>query len=321
MTDLKLKKHLWRIVQWLFMLAILFFWGRAIWRNWDVLRAYPWRVSWIGLVLSFGALVLQALLLAALWRRVLTLMGVPLTWRQGNALWLQAQIARYVPGGVWEVAARVVMGRRLGVSGRVMSAVYGLELGLQMLSGGVFLLGALALRVERLRTTHLVLASAAALALLATLAPPVFNRLVNWGLRILRRPAVQVEATYSDIQRLFGGYLLAHLLSGLSFVLFLYGVEPVAWSQVPLLVLAYAGAWLAGQVAVFVPTGIGVREGALSLILGARYAFVTISTVALMYRIWIALRDLLIAFYGKWLDRNPLGPQDAGPLGHVRDDR
>ncbi len=298
------KKHLWRALQWLLVLTICFFWGRTIWRNWDVLAAYPWRVSWFGLAASFAALAAQALLLAALWRKALALTGVELAWREGNALWLQAQIARYVPGGVWEVATRVLMGRRLGVSGRIMSAVYGLELALQVLSGGVFLLGALALRTDRPPTFYLVLAAAALLGLLVVLAPPVFNRLVGWGLRVLRRPAEQVAATYRDMLGLFGGYLLAHLLAGLSFVSFLRGLEPVAPAQVPLLTLAYVGAWVVGQVAVFVPTGIGVREGALGLILGGRYPFVAISTLALAYRVWVALRDLAAALYGKWLVRD-----------------
>ncbi len=314
------KRGRWRLLQWLVVAAILFFWGRAVWLNRGVLAAYPWQISWPALLFSFVVLAVQALLLATLWRRILALTGVRLPWRQGAALWLQAQIARYVPGGVWEVAARVLMGRRLGVSGRVMSATYGLELGLQMLSGSIFFLAALALRSEGLPARYLVAGSILALAALAALAPPIFNRLMNWGLRLLRRPAAQVSATYPDMLGLFGGYVLAHFLSGLSFVLFMGGVTPLPPSQAPLLILAYVGAWLAGQVAVFVPTGIGVREGALSLILGARYPFVAISTVALLYRIWIAVRDLVTALYGRWLDREVANSPDGAPAGYVQHD-
>jgi len=299
------RKSLWRVLQWLAALLILFFWGRAVRNNWGVLAGYPWHISPTWLALSLAFLGVQALLLATLWRRLLALCGVALPRRQGNALWLQSQLARYLPGGVWEVATRVVMGRRLGIGALVMSAVYGLELALQILSAGVFLGAALALRSERPPTSYLVLVVVLVLASLLVLLPPVFNPLVRWGLRVLKRPAVSVQVTYRASLGLFGAYLLAHALSGLGFVLFLRGVGPLSWSQAPQLALAYVGAWLFGQVAVFVPTGIGVREGALGLILGSRYSFVAITTLALGFRLLIAVRDLVMAFYGKWLDRSP----------------
>ena len=304
------RKSLWRVLQWLAALLILFFWGRAVRNNWDVLAGYPWHISPTWLALSLAILGIQALLLAALWRRLLALCGETLPRRQGNALWLQSQLARYLPGGVWEVATRVVMGSRLGISALVMSAVYGLELALQILSAGVFLGATLALRAEQLPTSYLVLVAVLVLTSLLVLLPPVFNPLVHWGLRVLKRPAVSVQVTYRATLGLFGAYVLAHALSGLGFVFFLRGVGPLSWSQAPQLALAYVGAWLFGQVAVFVPTGIGVREGALGLLLGNSFPFVAITTLALGFRLLIALRDLVMAFYGKWLDRGPSSAED-----------
>ena len=298
------KKFLWRAFQVFAIAVILYFWGRTVWNSRSVLKEYPWHLSWPWLMLSFVLLGVQALLLAALWLRLLALAGSPLPRRQGNALWLQSQLARYVPGGVWEVAARVVMGRRLGVGALVMGAVYGLELALQMLSAGVFFGAAMALRSRQPSTVYLILALALALVTLLVLMPPIFNPLVRWGLRVLKRPAVPVEVTYRTSLGLFGAYLLAHALSGLGFVFFLHGVGPLAWPDAPLLVSSYVGGWLAGQVAVFVPTGIGVREGALGMLLDGRYAFVAITALALGYRLLIALRDLVMALYGRWLDRS-----------------
>ena len=308
------RKRLWRVVQWAAVLLILFFWGRAVWRNWDALAEYPWRLSWGWLALALAALGLQALFLAGLWRRLLALTGAQITRPQGNAIWLQSQLARYLPGGVWEVTTRVLMGSRLGVGALAMSAVYGLELALQMLSGGVFLGAALVLRAERPPTIYFVLIAALVFLCLLILMPPVFNPLVGWGLRVLRRPAASVRITYRVSLGLFGAYLLAHALSGLGFVLFVRGVGPLSWAEAPQLALAYVAAWLVGQVAVFVPTGIGVREGALGLILGGSYSFVTVSALALGFRLLIALRDLLMAGYGRWLDRTP-SPPGAQPDG------
>jgi len=293
------------LLQLLVVLIILVFWARVVWRNWDQVAAFQWRISWLALSLSMVMLVLQAVLLATIWWRILWVMGERLPWWQGIALWLQAQLARYLPGGVWDVAARVVIGRQIGVSGRRMSASVSLEMGLQVLSASVFLILALALRLERPPTAYVVLAALAVLGSLVALIPPVFTRLLNLGLRLLRQPPLTLQLTYRTILAFFGARLVGHFLLGAGFVLFVSGLGAVSWSAAPLVASAYVGAWLIGFLAVFVPTGIGVREGALVVLLGSQFPFAAISTIALGYRIAIALRDLLVAFFGNWLSRRP----------------
>jgi hypothetical protein len=141
------------------------------------------------------------------------------------------------------------------------------------------------------------------LGLLIGLTPPVFSRLVNVGLRVLRRPPLSLQLTYGDMLVLFLARILAHGLMGLGVVLFARGVAPIPWDLAPLLITGYVAAWLIGYLAIPVPTGIGVREGILVLLLGGQVSFAVASGIALGYRAWIALRDLLAALGGFWLGR------------------
>ena len=135
------------------------------------------------------------------------------------------------------------------------------------------------------------------------LSPPIFGRLVNLALRLLRRPALPLSIAYSDVTLLFLLALFAHALSGLGFVLFVNGLTPVDWSTAGLLASAFVGAWLIGYLAVFVPTGIGVREGALALLLGGVLPVTVTAAAALGYRVLIALRDLAAALAGMAMAR------------------
>ncbi len=287
--------------------------GRAIWHDWNQLANANWRVNWWLLGLSFAVLIVQALVVAVAWWWTLAMTGERLPLRQGVGMWLQSQLARYLPGGVWDMTARVVMGRQAGVSVRSTSASLVLEMGMQILSGAVFLIVALVWREETVPPAYLAVAAAAILVMLIVMLPPVFVPLTNWGLRILRRPPLEMRLTYPGMVGIFGVRLFGHLLLGIGFVLFVSGLQPVSPTLFVPLASAYVGAWLIGVLALFVPAGIGVREGALYWLLGGQFPLVAVATVALGYRLLISARDLLVALYGRQTAR-PAGVGDQASL-------
>jgi len=77
----------------------------------------------------------------------------------------------------------------------------------------------------------------------------------------------------------------------------------VSSSMIIPLASAYVGAWLIGVLAIFVPAGIGVREGALYWLLGGQFPLLPVATIALGFRLLISGRDLLVALYGRQTTR------------------
>lgn len=283
---------------------VLLFWFQALVRNWDEIAAYQWHIDWAWLLAAQGLLLIQSLLLASIWWYALRLMGVAAPWRLAASLWLKTQIARYAPGGVWDVAGRLALGHQEGLSVRALSASMALEMALQVLSASLFLLAAPLLRGEVISVAYLVVAAILAVACLLMATPPIFSRLVNLALRLLRRPPLAIQMTYWDMLVLLAARLLGHLLLGVGFVFFARGVTEISWSQAPALMAAYVGAWLIGFVALIVPMGIGVREGVLALLLRGMFPLSVIGAIALGYRTWLLVRDLLAALLGVWLGRS-----------------
>ncbi|MCB0199076.1 MAG: flippase-like domain-containing protein [Anaerolineae bacterium] len=290
-------------LQALAVVIVLLFWAQTLASNWQELANFSWHVSWPWLLASLALLVVQMVLLASIWWRALCLMGAPVGWRLGTSLWLKTQIARYVPGGIWDIAGRLALGHEAGISVRAMSASIVLEMVLQVLSASIFLLVALLIRANAEPTLYVPLAALLLLASVVFLMPPVFRRLINWGLRVLRREPLDITATYGDMLVLFGARLVGHLMLGVGFVLFARGVSEITWQQAPAMIAAYVGAWLIGFLAVVVPMGIGVREGVLALLLQNQFPFGVIGVMALGYRTWMLVRDLIAALIGVWLGR------------------
>lgn len=301
----------WRgLLQGLAILIVIGFWAQALVNNWQELASFSWQVSWPWLLASLAVLVAQMVLLALISWRALWLMGAPVPWRLAASIWLKTQIARYVPGGIWDVAGRLALGRQAGISVRAMSASIVLEMALQVLSASIFLVAALALRADAQSSLYLPLAALLLVGSVVILLPPVFRRLINWGLRLARREPLEIQTTYGDLLLLFFARLLGHLMLGVGFVLFARGVTDISLQQAPGMAAAYVAAWLVGFLVVVVPMGVGVREGVLAMLLQGQFPFGVIGVMALGYRTWILVRDLLAALIGVALGRR-VGPPAA----------
>lgn len=297
-----------RLLQALAVVIVLLFWAQTLVSNWQELASFSWQVSWSWLLASLVLLMVQIILLATIWWWSLWLMGAPVGWRLGTSLWLKTQLARYVPGGIWDIAGRLVLGHEAGISVRAMSASIVLEMAMQVLSASVFLLVALLARANVQASVYVPLAALLVLVSVVILLPPVFRWLINWGLRLLKREPLDIQVTYGNMLLLFGARFLGHLMLGVGFVLFARGVTFVTWQQAPAMIAAYVGAWLIGFLAVVIPMGIGVREGVLALLLQHQFPVGVIGVMALGYRTWMLIRDLIAALVGVWLGRGLVSP-------------
>jgi hypothetical protein len=298
------------VIQGALILAILFFWGLAIARNWEQFVTYPWTLSAGMLFLAFLAAVGEIVMAFLVWWRALALTGARIPWMLGMQLFFRAQIARYLPGGVWDLVGRFVLGSQAGVGKRAMAASMGLEMGLQVLSGSLFLLAALALRTDLDIRLYLGVGLVVVAGSLLFLAPPVFTFFVNTLLGLLKKPRLDMALTFAGLFQLFLLRLGGHLLMGLGFAFFVRGIAPVPASQTLLLITAFVGAWLIGYVAIIFPMGVGVREGALVLLTSGFLPFGVATAGVVGYRVLVAVRDLLAAGVGVGLSKRS---QDAPP--------
>ena len=98
----------------------------------------------------------------------------------------------------------------------------------------------------------------------------------------------------SKLLRSLGVYLLLWGLLGTAFFLFIKSLYPVTASQLFSVTGIYAVAWSIGFLSVITPSGLGVREGVLSLLLTSVLPPATAMLVALLSRLWTLSAELAV---------------------------
>jgi uncharacterized membrane protein YbhN (UPF0104 family) len=196
------------------------------------------------------------------WLRILAAYGIRISYTVALQAEMLSMLAKYVPGGVWTPAARVVALRRFGVKETpVVLATILLEAGLSAIAGVlVFVVGLL---IVGGADAPLLPLGAFAVVVTFLLYPPVFRAVARRLLRPFGAEDVASLPTRTALE-LVGFYALTWPLGGaaLFFLARSVGGDPDPTS-IPFLGGASAVGAIVAVLAVFAPSGLGVREGAM----------------------------------------------------------
>ncbi|WP_062077290.1 lysylphosphatidylglycerol synthase domain-containing protein [Demequina globuliformis] len=286
--------------------AVAWFFGVTLASNWESLQAADLSLGWWA-PLATIAFVLAVAVSGALWGGVVhRLTGARIGPQEAIRAHNRAWLLKYIPGQVGFVASKVVWGRERGLSRLkvLLSVVY--ENAFLLIGSTVPTLAILLLARggETAVSATVWIAVAAMVPLAVAMHPGVLSRVISvLGRRTLGRATAGARREVPRDELLSTpvalGYQLAFLaprvINGVGVVIIsvaLADAAPESW--IPL-AAAYALAGAIGILAVFVPSGLGVRESVFVLFaapyLGADMAII----VALAARVLATFADILIA--------------------------
>jgi glycosyltransferase 2 family protein len=236
------------------------------------------------------------------WMRILAAYGIRVPYAVALQAEMLSMLAKYVPGGVWTPTARVVALRRFGVRETpVVLASILLEAGLSALAGiGVFLVG---LVIIGGADVPLLPLGAFGVLVAILLHPRVFGPVA----RRLLRPFGAAEVTPLPARTAFsllGFYALTWPLGGAAmfFLLRSVGGDP-AVSSIPYLGGVSAVGAIVAVLAIFAPSGLGVREASMYGLLLAVASEAVALGATVLNRLAITLVEAALLLVGALLLR------------------
>jgi len=269
-------------------------WGVA--RNWTEISQDLQRVSIGALLLSFVPAALGTWLTMVGWRVILADLGSPLHLAPAGGVFFVGQLGKYLPGSVWTVLVQADMASHLHVPRRRTGVTGLVTIGLSVLTGLLVGLPALPLLLQRSAGSSGWLLLAVPL-FVVLVWPALLNRLIAWGLRVLRREPLEETLSTRAILTTVGLYALAWVLFGVHILVLALAVG--GGTGVTLASLTgYALAGSLGMLTVILPAGLGARDGILAIVLASAMPLSAGTAVALVSRFVVTLVDVLAAAAG-----------------------
>ncbi len=287
-----------RAIGWLLAIAILFFLARTLASSWDQVLAsgFAFQFNLPLLLLSIALLVPARSFAVEAWRRILRALGDPISLRFALYAWFVSNLARFIPGNVFQLAAMMMLTERAGVSkiNIVLSqAVYAaIALSVAALYG---------LTLLPIPSAYVQFIAVAFIALIVLFAlPVVFQLLLNVSARLLRIARRNTEITSPRVTTTFWQNLVPPLcsvtmwtLNGIAFWLFVRSITEISWEAIPAFIGINAAAYFIGYVSFITPSGLGFREAALTFFLSAFFPAPLAVAIALLARLWSIAGEFL----------------------------
>jgi len=234
------------------------------------LQRVNWRLEYL-----FGAIVVAVTfryLGVLAWVNILRQIGckqLP-SFKVLSAVYAKAWMGRYIPGKVAWIVGKVIFGSRYGISVDRLAVGSVLEALLQIVTmfGFSLLLILVDSRLNVLGDWSVPALVATVGVFFAVLSPGCFKRLIEFAYKMTgRKPSTSIVVTNQLMTTSCGLYALGYLVSGVSYFLLINAVYDISTVEIFFVVAAFNMAGVAGMVALFAPSGLGVREGVLLILL------------------------------------------------------
>jgi glycosyltransferase 2 family protein len=288
------RRKLFKLAQWIFAAAILFFAARSLAGQWNKVEARLLHVQfgweWIGA--ATVVVLLSFALLIEGWRRVMGAWDSHLPFGQAARIWFLSSLGKYVPGNIWSLTAMGVMARGRGISALAAAGSSIIMQAVSLVTGAaiVMITGAQLLGQP-------VLVGVSVLILIGILlsAPRFLPPLTVWIGSIIGKEVAPPSVPATSIWTAAIASALSWLLYGFAFQLFVHGLLGAAPGEISRYIAVYTAAYILGFISPIAPAGLGVREFTLA-------AFMTqlglaneadAALIAIAARLWLTIIELV----------------------------
>ncbi len=283
-------------------LALAFF-ARAVSQNWAELKEVNLVIdgySVIILMLFVGAVPLSGLY----WGEILEkLTGKTVSPIEAAAVHTKSWLLKYVPGQVGSVVGKLIWGVENKFSKKVISASFIYENVLLAISSFTLSLPIIFILLPGESAKYFVLIPIVLLAQVVLIASSkTFNPLLVRLSKFFNKPMSGEEYLLSGptLAKLQLKYYVPRLLNAIGFALIAaqyFSISPA--SDYIAIGAVYVLSGIIGILALFVPSGLGVREAVITALLGPIIGQPEALTLAIVSRIYTIVADvILIAVYG-----------------------
>jgi len=263
-------------------------------QQWGSLQDKGVRFELIWLVPAFVVLPIFYVFGAFGWDLIIRALGYKLRPVRAQVVWGQPLLARYVPGSVLYVFARLLLAERAGVPRRITLASILYELAISTLASFAvamaFFIGHPDLQGEPWRWGVLAVLPIA----LILLHPRFFGPLVDWGLAKFGREGLPRTMSMRAVVGMFVYYCMQWVLIGFGVYFVARSVHHFPLSDVAKIGGAQAIANVAAVLSIVAPAGLGVRDAAFAWAVKATgVTFAVGAVIAIAVRAVLTLVEVL----------------------------
>ncbi len=266
-----------------------------VWDHWNQVKDASFTFEAYSLILSTLIFAFSYFIQIWAWYLITLKLNIAISFRETLESWFYSQLGKYLPGKVWILLSRFYFYESKGKSKKAISIALYFETVTVIGAAYLIFLAALIFQDEKWSLSPwrqsgwlfplLVLG-------LVSLHPWVLEKMLNWVLVRFKREPLSLSISYVDVLWILFVCIISWIVGGVGFCFFVGSVYPVPLHAILFLTGALAISSTLGLIALFAPSGLGVKEGALVYFLSFMMATPVAVVISIFTRIWMTLIEI-----------------------------
>ena len=201
--------------------------------------------------------------------------------------WFCSMLGKYLPGKLFLVLGRIYLYKKNNINEKlilisiVLETVYGLVAALIIVQ--ISIPGLIALEILELDLIYFYVLLFITLLLAH---PTMLNYFIKTINMIINKPINPITIGYKNVLLIMLLNIINYLFLGFAFYLLVFSLQPVDFDHYFSLTGIYVLAGVVGIVAIFAPSGIGIRESALIILLPSVLPSSFVAILSIVSRLW-----------------------------------
>jgi len=297
-------KNIKKIAQIIIYLLVLYFIAGIIYKNWREVSGAIENINYGWLLLSLIIITINLTFQSYIWHLLLKHSHKRLPFKESFVTYFKSVITRYLPGGIWVFFARTYITMKLGFSKSQILFLITIESIMAVLSGGIIFLVIQPptdyLVYLNLMLTIVIIVMAVLLAL-----PRHFKKLFEM---VFKRELSIVLLPIKVLITLIIIFIIHWFITGLALYCLINAFT--AFSVAGILTLSgyFAVSWIIGFLFLIAPSGLGVREAVLIILLSPIIGISPATIISLLSRILFIFGELINFLISLSIKITPLLP-------------
>lgn len=289
-----MKRIILRAIAWLVVGLVAVLFVRALARDWanvqDTLASISW-ISWLSILFFVGAVVVSGVL----WGRIVAnLSGKNIPANDAIRVHLASWLLKYVPGQVGSLVNKIAWANKHDYKKKLIVTSVLYENVLMVFASLILSIPLVFIDVSRFTDSTIMWALMIILPMFLVCNRRVFYALLNLALRLAKKRPLEKNELLSSKQIFVNTlyYMIPRILNGIGFVLIAVAMFDISPDMYIPFASMFIFASIIGMLALFVPSGLGVREGIIVLFASIYIPTEQAIVLALVARFFTTMADI-----------------------------
>ena len=283
-----------KILRGAFLIIVAIFLARYFYRNMDDILALDLTLRPLPFAVSILFYCIYKMTQASLWHYITCINDASIGYRKAVKAYLYSILGKYIPGKVFMLLARIPPYKEEGVSADKVTVCFLLENCCTILGAALLFVVSILFFPNEVLGGYKWTAFVLIAVFFVCIHPKILNYFLALLEKVSRKKMMRIPMSYAQILKVVLLFVLNWLAYGFGFYMLVCSICPIPLSKCLYVSGIYALSCIAGILAVFSPSGIGVREGILALGLGfimdTNYAMI----ISIVARLWAILVELVL---------------------------